>query len=134
LWWNVEASALRKQIAEYKNYPIKKTRRPSGFYRVRLDLSDPKAGEKDISTYLRTGLWKFVICDSHEEAQEFQWYVIDVLKPLLNVRHKPWNRDNKARYQELLAELMSAHGATCEQLRNKASGPGVYVLFHEATL
>jgi len=129
---NIEASALRKHIAENKGYPIKKTRRSSGSYRVRLDLPDPKAGEQDISAYLRTGLWKFVICDSHGEAQDFQWYVIDVLKPLLNVHHKTWNRENLARYQALLAELTSAPGMSCEQLRNTASSSGVYVFFHEA--
>lgn len=130
---NVEASALRKHIAEYRRYPIKKTRRTSGSYRVRLDLPDPKAGEQNISAYLRCGVWKYVLCDSYEEAKDFQWYVIDALNPLLNVQHKPWNRDNLARYQTLLAELTSATARNYEQLRNTASGPGVYVLFHEAT-
>ena len=129
---NVEASALRRHIAENKRYPIKNTRRSSGSYRVRLDLPDPKAGEQEISDYLRTGLWKFVICNSHVEAQDFQWYVIDALKPLLNVRHSTWNRENLERYQALLANLMSAPDMNCEQLRNTASGSGVYVFFHEA--
>lgn len=127
---NVEASALRRHIAENMGYTIINTRRSSGSYRVRLDLPDPKAGEQDISAYLRTGMWKFVICDSHEEAQDFQWYVIDVLKPLLNVRHKIWNRENLVRYQALLAELTSGPGMNCDQLKNTASGSGVYLLFH----
>ena len=129
---NVEASALRKHIAENMGYPMKIIRRSSGSYRVRLDLPDPKAGEQDISAYLRSGMWKFVICDSHREAQDFQWYVIDVLKPLLNVLHDSWNRENLVRYQALLTELMSAPGKNREQLKNTASGSGVYVLFHEA--
>jgi len=128
---NVEASALRRHIAENKRYPIKNTRRSSGSYRVRLDLPDPKAGEQEISDYLRTGLWKFVICDSNVEAQDFQWYVIDVLKPLLNVLHKIWNIENQVRYQALFAELTSAPSMNCKQLRNTASGTGVYVFFHE---
>jgi hypothetical protein len=95
-------------------------------------LPDPKAGEQDISDYLRNGVWKFVICDSLRESRDFQWYVIDVLKPLLNVLHKTWNRENLVRYKALLAELMSAPGKNCEQLKNTASGSGVYMLFHEA--
>ena len=127
---NVEASALRRHIAKYRGYPIKSTKRPSGSYRVRLD---PEAGEQDVSVYLRTGLWKFVICNSHEEAEDFQWYVIDTLKPLMNTCCRPWNRRNLARYQALLAELTSAPGMTCGQLRNISSGPGVYVFFHETS-
>ena len=128
---NVEGSALRKHIAENMGYPIKITRRSSGSYRVRLDLPDPKAGEQAISNYLRNGMWKFVICNSHRESQDFQWYVIDALKPLLNVLHKTWKIENLVRYKALFTELTSAPGMNCEQLRNTASGTGVYVFFHE---
>lgn len=127
---NVEASALRRHVAERKGFPIKKTRRPSGSRRVRLDLPDPKAGEEEISAYLRSGMWKLVICDSPEEARDFQWYVIEALNPLLNVDRQPWNTDRGARYQSLLAELT---GFPCRSYRDleTESGPGVYVFYHE---
>ena len=128
---NVEGSALRRHIAENIGYQIMSTRRSSGSYRVRLDLPNPKTGEHIITVYLRTGLWKFILCDSYEEAHDFQWYVIDMLKPLLNVHHDTWNRENIVRYQVLITELTSAPGMIYDQLKNIVSGPGVYVLFHE---
>ena len=128
---NVEGSALRRHIAENIGYQIKNTRRSSGSYRVRLDLPNPKTGEHIITVYLRTGLWKFILCDSYEEAQDFQWYVIDMLKPLLNVRHDIWKRENIVRYQPLITKLTSSSGMTYVRLKNIVSGPGVYVLFHE---
>ena len=114
---NVEGSALRRHIAENLGYQIKSTRRSSGSYRVRLDLPNPKAGEQIISIYLRTGLWKFILCESYEEAQDFQWYVIDILKPLLNVRHDTWNRENMVRYQVLITNLTSSSGMTYVRLK-----------------
>ena len=114
---NVEGSALRRHIAENIGYQIKSTRRSSGSYRVRLDLPNPKTGEQIITAYLRMGLWKFIFCDSYEEAQDFQWYVINMLKPLLNVRHDIWNKENMVRYQVLITELTSAPGMVYEQLR-----------------
>ncbi len=131
---NVEASALRRHIAENMGYRIKSMRRPSGSYRVRLDMPNPKTGEQIISAYVRTGLWKFILCDSYEEAQDFQWYVIDILKPLLNVRHETWSAENMVRYQGLITKLTSSSGMTYVQLKNTVSGPGVYVLFHEKAL
>jgi hypothetical protein len=131
---NVEGSALRRHIAEKIGYKIKSTRRSSGTYRVRLDLPNPKTGEQLISAYVRTGLWKFNICDTYEEAQDFQWYVIDKLKPLLNVRHDTWNPENIVRYQLLMSELTASPGMTYMRLKNIVSGPGVYVLFHEKAL
>ena len=42
---NVEASALRKAVAEAMGYRLKKSRRESGSIRVRIDLPNPNEGE-----------------------------------------------------------------------------------------
>ncbi len=128
---NVEGSALRKHVAQAKDYRIKKTRRPSGSTRIRIDLPDPHRGEQDVSDYIRSGEWKYVLCASASEAEDFQWYVIDQLNPLLNRTQKPWNRGNLQRYYALLAQLTNSPVLTCEQIRSMQSGPGVYVLYHQ---
>ena len=102
---NVEGSALRKHIAKEMGYRIKRTRRPSGSMKTRIDLPNPREGETSVSSYIRSGWWKYVICNSNEEAQDFQWYAIEHLQPLLNVNRKRWERDNVSRYQMLLEEL-----------------------------
>jgi len=128
---NVEASALRRHLAEAKGYTIKSTKRTSGSTRVRIDLPEPKTGEMDVSDYIRSGEWRYVICDSYTEAHEFQWYAIAQLRPLLNRDRKPWNIGNLQRYQFLLAKLTSSSPVTCDQLRDLRSGLGVYVLYHQ---
>lgn len=128
---NVEASALRRYVAETKGYGIKSTRRTSGSTRVRIALPDPRMGEMDVSDYVRAGEWRYVICNSYAEANGFQWYAIDQLKPLLNRDRKPWNRGNLQRYQSLLARLTSSRALNCDQLHGMQSGPGVYVLYHQ---
>ena len=128
---NVEASALRKYIAVAKGYRIKSTKRSSGSIRVRIDLPNPRNGEIDVSGYIRSGKWKYVICNSYVEANDFQWYVIDQLKPLLNRILKPWNRENLKRYQSLLTKLTSSPEINYNQLSSMESGPGVYVFYHQ---
>ena len=128
---NVEASALRKHIAVAKGYSLSTTRRASGSSRVRLALPDPNRGEQEISAYLRSGTWRFAICDSYEEAHDFQWYVIEQLNPLLNVSRKPWKVQHHARYAGLFGLLETIPGMNYSQLGAMRSGPGVYVLHHE---
>jgi len=128
---NVEASALRKHVAEAKGYRIRSTRRSSGSTRVRIDLPNPRMGGKDVSDYIRSGKWRYVICNSYTEANDFQWYAIEQLNPALNRNCKPWNRGNLQRYQTLLAQLTSSPELNCDQLHGMQSGPGVYVLYHQ---
>jgi len=128
---NVEASALRRYVAEAIGYQIKETKRPSGSTRVRINVLDPRKGEEEVSNYLRSGVWRYVICDSYEEANNFQWYVIDRFKPLLNREHRPWNQQNLHRYQALLSKMSTSSELTCSQLHGMRSGPGVYVLYHQ---
>jgi hypothetical protein len=77
-------------------------------------------------------VWKFVICDSAQEARDLQWYVIEQLKPLLNVKRKQWQMEKAERYRSLLASLLSSQGLRYDQLDKAQSGPGVYVLYHES--
>jgi len=128
---NVEASALRRHVAKAKGYRIKSTRRTSGSIKARIDLPNPRTGEVDVSDYIRSGEWRYVICNSYAEANDFQWYVIDQLKPLLNKNCKPWNRENLQRYQALLAQLTNSPALNWDQLHGMQSGPGVYVLYHQ---
>lgn len=70
---DVEGSALRERIAERKRYPIKKTKRLSGSEQKRLDLPDPRVGEREITLYVKSGKWRYVVCAPNEEARDFQW-------------------------------------------------------------
>jgi len=128
---NVEGSALRRHVAQAIGYGIKSTKRPSGSTKVRIDLPDPQKGETDVSNYIRSGKWRYVICNSYEEAHDFQWYVIEQLKPLLNKNYQPWNRNNLQRYQILLTQLTNCPALSCTQLRGMQSGSGVYALHHQ---
>jgi len=131
---NVEGSAFRKHVAESMGYKIKTTYRSSGSKKVRIDHPNPSEAEKKITAYIRSGKWKYVICDSYEETHDFQWYVIERLKPLLNKDCKAWNSKNFQRYQILLNQLESSKALDCEQLKNALSGPGVYVFYHTENL
>ncbi len=126
---NVEGSALRKHIARAKGYRLRSTRRPSGSTKRRLDLPDPATGEQAITQYVRAGRWKYAICRSPQEARDFQWYLINHLRPILNVRTEEWNHSHRALYEELVAELEDAEALTCDQLKGKPTGSGVYVLY-----
>ena len=128
---NVEASTFRKQVAEAKGYRIKSTRRISGSMRVRIDLPNPQTGKMDVSDYINSGEWRYVICNSYAESNDFQFYVIDQLKPLLNKDRKPWNSKNLQTYQSLLAKLTSSPALNCDQLHEMQSGSGVYVFSHQ---
>ena len=51
---------------------------------MRIDLPEPREGEKDITTFIEEGKWTLVICNSSEESRDFQWYAIEKLNPLFN--------------------------------------------------
>ena len=127
---NVEGSALRKHIAEAMGYKIIRTRRPSGSVRVRIDMPNPRIGESRVSAYIQKGKWKYAICESYTEAHDFQWYVIEMLNPLLNKERKQWKIDKKHRYTILFQKLSSSPLLYCKQLYGQATGPGVYVFYH----
>jgi len=128
---NVEASALRRAIAEEMGYPLRRTKRKSGSIRVRIDLPFPREQEKMISEYILNGEWKYVICESYSEAHDFQWYVIEQLKPLLNRKLKSWSPQRTRKYEYLLTKLLKSRSLSRSNLKKMQSGPGVYVLFHK---
>ena len=127
---NVEGSALRKHIARAKGCRLRSTKRPSGSTKRRLDLPDPAAGEQEITQYVRAGRWKYAICSSPQEARDFQWYLINHIRPILNFITRDCNHSNRGRYQELLAAIEHAEALTHDQLKGKRTGPGVYILYH----
>jgi len=114
---NVEGSAFRRHVAQAMGYKIKTSRRPSGSTKVRIDLPNPREGEDRVSNYIRSGKWKYVICNSYQEAHDFQWYAIEQLAPILNRSYRPWGRNNLQRYQVLLAQLTDFAVVSCTQLR-----------------
>lgn len=128
---NVEGSALRRHVALRKGYRLIATKRMSGSTRVRLDLPNPRDGERDISSYIRSGKWRYCLCDSPTEASDFQWYVIEKLNPLLNVKRLSWNQNSRGKYESLLKKLIASREFTCDELKNQPTGPGVYVLYHD---
>jgi hypothetical protein len=128
---NIEASALRLHAAQEMGFQIARTKRPSGSWMVRIDLPNPQVGEAKIDAYLQGGVWKFVLCTTHEEAHDFQWFVIERLKPFLNRERKTWDTSKRDRYQKLLDELSTSASLPGFQLRGRRSGPGVYVLYHK---
>lgn len=68
---NVEASGLRRVVAKNVGSTLKRIRRHSCSFRVRIDLPDPQEGKDRDSEYIRSGKWTYVICRCYEEAHDF---------------------------------------------------------------
>lgn len=128
---NVEGSGLREAVAQKMGIVIARIKRPSGNYKIRINLPIPKEGEDKISEYIRSGTWRYIICRSYDEAHDFQWFLIDQLEPILNKVRKPWKKENTKRYICLLNLLEISPILNYRQLRGRHSGPGTYVLYHE---
>lgn len=128
---NVEGSALRQHVATALGYKLTRQQRPSGSTRIRIASPNPKEEEKILTKYIRSGSWRFVTCDSAQEALDFQWYVIKQLHPILNVNARTWNPDNHKNYQHLFAQLMNCPQTTFQYLDITLTGPGVYVFYHD---
>ena len=128
---NVEASALRRYIAEAMGFKIRRQRRSSGSVRVRIGLPDPHKGESAISTYIYQGKWKILLLEDYTVAHDFQWYLIENLKPLLNREGRQYQTDKSQRYGGLMKQLTSSPFVDCNGLDNVYSGPGIYIFYHE---
>ena len=128
---NVEASALRRAVAESLGFPLRYSERKSGSIRIRLAMDNPRYGEEIISSYLSSGRWKYIICNNYKEAHDFQWYVIEKLKPILNKDSKQWDCVYKDLYGELFIQLENQVFMGLEELTDMKTGSGVYVLYHE---
>ena len=125
---NVEGSALRLAVAEARGYPIAREKRPSGSTRIRIAVPGPRQAEHEISAFIRSCAWRYVLCATYEEAHDFQWYAIDRLRPQLNKERKPWMAAKASRHAQLLESLLAQPAAPCTDLDRRKSGPGVYLL------
>lgn len=128
---NVEGSAFRLHVAAAMGFTTIRTKRPSGATKVRLDLLDPLGGERAITQYARSGVWRVLLCDSYHEAHDFQWYAIDDLKPALNRDFRAWEQANRERYAQLLQVLLESNAVPYNRLPELRSGPGVYAFYHD---
>lgn len=127
---NVEGSSLRSLVAKRLGYQLVKSRRPSGKYRTRIDLPNPIEGEASVSMYIRAGTWRYVVCVSPREANDFQWYVIAQLKPALNVKQRSFDQSSVDRYTQLFSRLTACPELNYASFPRNITEPGVYVLYH----
>ena len=128
---NVEGSAFRKHLATAFGYGIARTKRESGTFRVRLDLPDPRVGERQITDYVRGGHWKVVACDTDEEANAFQWFAIERLSPKLNRDRRDWDRRLASRFESLETALAAVIPVAWSEVNSLPEEPGVYVFLHD---
>lgn len=129
---NVEGSALRRHVAEALGYTIKCEKKRSGNERKRIDLPNPQQGEKRVSDYIRSGEWRLIILDNCKIANDFQWFVIEKLSPLLNHKRKNYVRTNIALYTSLLQKLKNSPLLEIKHLSTVKSEPGVYIFYHDS--
>lgn len=106
---SIEASVLRKDIAESRHYQINRVIREAG--NVKVTLAN-LAHERNITEYLEGGKWKFVICVNRAEAQDFKYFAISRLNPILNPARNGYLPANIDRCEQLLAELINCQEHT----------------------
>jgi hypothetical protein len=128
---NVEGSVLRRHVAEAIGFKIRRERRPSGSTRVRIDLPVPNQGEKAVSDYISRGKWRILLLDDYDVAHDFQWYVIEKLKPLLNRECQNYQPNKSGLYGNLIKRLTKSAFVDCSSFNKSRSRPGIYVLYHE---
>jgi hypothetical protein len=127
---NVKKSALRRHVADKIGFEVVKKPKISRFGReyqeIYISAPNRREAEKQVSAYIATGRWKFVECTSKDEAEDFQYYVIEKIIPVLNVLRYDYDHKNIDRYKELLKRLNS-----CPWTDKKGGlfpcTPGVYV-------
>ncbi|UCH37177.1 MAG: hypothetical protein JSV76_05705 [Candidatus Bathyarchaeota archaeon] len=128
---NVEASALRRYVAEALGFQIRRERRPIGSTRVRIDLPNPRQGEQAVTDYIRQGKWQILLLDHYDLAHDFQWYVIEKLNPFLNRECKNFQTQKSELYGNLIERLTKSSFINYRSLTKTSSKPGIYVLYHE---
>lgn len=130
----VHTSPLRRHTATAWSIPFKYERHGIHF-RAALDVPDAQKADEvtaELTAYVRSGSWRFVECESAEEAKDFQWYCIEQLKPSLNRDEKPWNKSQQSRYKCLLDGMRAERLLSTDQdLATLRERPGVYVFYHE---
>ena len=127
---SVKTSAFRRSIAAKMGFPIttEPTTSKKGkiYSKIYINLPNRLEAEQQISTYVTGGRWKFIRCISKEEAQDFQYYAIEKINPVLNRDRHGWNHERERQYAELLSALLNCPWCihTDERIYD---GPGVYL-------
>ena len=124
---NVESSALRKTIAIQMGFEIVSKKRKSGSRKYSISQHN---GEEFVSQYLQSGLWKTCVCQSADEARNFQWYVIDKTRPNLNKYMQFWDTNSEEKYEIYLEDLLAEDGIEFQNISALDKSPGVYSLWH----
>lgn len=127
---NVESSALRKTIAREMGLDVRAEKRLSGSSKYTIH---PLSGEEMVSSYIQSGTWKVISCQTAEDARDFQWYAIDNLRPMLNKYMQFWNKNSEGDYQELLDEMLRSNSMVYTSISTFPTQPGVYSLWHDST-
>jgi hypothetical protein len=130
---NVEGSSIRKLVARAMRYTFTQQRRIKGSLKVRLNLQNPSTGEKQITNYIRNGVWKYIVCPPTIDAKDFQFYVIQNINPtpILNINQGTWQVNMQAIYQEMLNQLLNCESHNYDQTVNIPNEPGVYLFIHD---
>jgi len=89
-----------------------------------------RAQDADAQAVLHTGHWKYLVCGTFEEAEDFRWYVVQALRPLLVSEQKDWKAQYSSEYQDYLTDLEASAAVVCDDLISQPSGPGVFVFYH----
>ena len=130
---NVEGSSLRKHIALSMGFQLVKEQRENGTWRTRIGVPNPNVGEQQITNYMQTGKWKFIICPSGISAKDFQFYAIQhiVPNPLLNINQGAWDANMLKTYQNLLTQLENCQAHNYNQTLLIPNESGVYLFIHD---
>lgn len=81
---------LRKNLATEFGYDLNETYRLGDSKKIELRSKDK---EEHITTYIKSGTWKYVECDNKQEALELKSYILRVVnpKPVLNIDKGTWD-------------------------------------------
>jgi len=110
---DIRASVLREHIAG------------------RMGYNDANVNEGRVSGYVQAGLWKLVTCNEVRMAMDFKGYVIEELRPLLNVQRPRWDDDMRAQYAGQLQGLTNQGGLRCNDIGPEHETCGVHVFYHD---
>jgi hypothetical protein len=130
---NVESSILRKHIASKLGLKIKTELRTNGCYRIRIDEADKDSGEREISEYVKCGMWRVILVHTYEEAHELQWYIKGKLSPPFNRRIKIGEGLGGTNYGGVFQQLMESPLLGLDEIAKLKEGPGVYVFYNVRT-
>ncbi len=127
---DVAASHFCKHVACAMGYSVVRAKGTKGKLKWILASEDPTVAKKNIKTYIQSGKWRYVLCESPCEARDFQWYAIKRLNPKLNKERKSCKTIQAERYGQLFDLLIRCPLMNASELRKKAVGPGVYAHYN----